>query len=123
MEEIKLEYDDYTDCQDLAFHDIPEIAWNYKINKSTLDSKFEQTDNIEDGTRIVYFKGEKPVHYGLCTNRGTVISKIGISGPIFEHDYNNLSSKYEYDSITLYNIPLKEEFNVELKEIIKKPLE
>jgi hypothetical protein len=109
--------EDYTDCQDLAFHDIPELKGNYLITRQYLEARFPKIQTVLIGTRIAYFKSsERPVHYGLGTKRGTIISKMGIGGGVFEHRIEE--NFYDLKNFSLYFIPPREDFDMFLLSLL-----
>ena len=109
---------EYTDCQDLAFHDFPDIRGNYQITREDLNQRFSETECLSVGTRVVYFDSlGNLAHFGLGTSMGKVISKKGVGGNVFNHEL--LDPGYDLKDIVIYSIPIREEFDSFLLELLE----
>jgi hypothetical protein len=112
----------YLDCQDFCFHDYPELARNYKINRPHFNKMFQRIDEIKVGGRVAYMNPKGIIfHFGLCTNRGTVISKMGEYGRIYEHSIENPGwGESLIKRRTIYSIPFRQGFNPDVRRFLNK---
>jgi len=116
----KLKFEIYHDCQDFAFHDYPELARNYNIYEPEFNQMFPRMSEIELGGRIAYIDLEGTInHFGLCTNRGTIVSKNGIGGKIYEHYVED--SGWAKGIIAIYFVPFQSGFNEDVRKFLNNP--
>ena len=90
---------DFTDCQALAFFDIPDLAYKYSLDKRKLERLIDPVEIPNNGSKVVYFLREMPIHYGIFWHE-RVISKFGRNGGIYIHKLNEIP--YDYDTICFY---------------------
>jgi len=118
----RLEYETYHDCQDFCLHDYPNLAKNYHINEREFNQMFQTIKEIKVGGRIAYMDLKGTIlHFGLCTNRDTIVSKNGLGGKIYEHSVEDSGwARRPFGIIAVYLIPFQLGFNEEVRRFLDK---
>ncbi len=107
--------DNFTDCQDFAFFDRRDLAFNYFLDERILDERLEKINKPSNGSKIVYFFYGKPVHYGIlwCDK---ILSKLGTNGKISRHNLDDLN--YKYNLIKFYKGTLCDLSDINEREFV-----
>lgn len=109
---------DYTDCQEFALHDFPELANSRHLELTNFDKRFRRIQSLRVGVRAVYLNEQYGlVHFGLGTSRGTIISKRGVGGLVYEHTL--FEPELGEIAAILYDIPLREEFDFHIERALR----